>query len=561
MTKSRLEINKYRSGLVSPILFILAFVIVFGLILFNTYSHIKNDQTVSILKVAERISNRIDFKLKGNLNYLSILANERANGRLTESKFSKRVEYFLHDHTEFINITWIDSNFIIQTVTPLEGNEVIIGLPIELPEPKLASRKAKESKVAIYTNPFEAIQTKPSIEVWVPVFTENDVFLGLFAGVYSCDELLKSCIPEEPYEPFRVSLVGADSSVLESYTQSNLLTNGQLYDVDIKSLKDKMSLRIEADNEPPFDWVMIMLVTLIFILVMSYAYSLVKISYENNLRKETQLELEKREITLQKQNKDFIDLNNEYKEQNKNLIVANKKAEESDKLKSAFLANMSHEIRTPMNGILGFAGLLKEPEIEEEDKNKYIDIIERSGHRMLNIINDIIDISKIESGLMGIHLSSLNMNELLEYIYTFFKPEADTKGLEFVFIPLDSDHENIITDREKFIAIFTNLVKNAIKYTHSGRIEFGGEKVGESIEFYVRDTGIGIPELKQKVVFERFIQTDSEEKLVQEGAGLGLAISKSFVDLLSGEIWLKSEEGVGSTFYFKLEHNTDSESV
>ena len=245
------------------------------------------------------------------------------------------------------------------------------------------------------------------------------------------------------------------------------------------------------------------------------------------------------------------------------LILAREHAEESDRLKSAFLANMSHEIRTPMNGILGFAELLKEPGLTGEDMLEYISIIEKSGARMLNIINDIVDISKIEAGLMEASISETNVNEQIEYLFTFFKPEAERKGLKLLYrntLPLK---ESIIkTDREKLLAILTNLVKNAIKFTDKGSIEFGYE-IGSrdkaclvstpmELQFFVKDTGIGIPKERQKAVFERFIQADIGDQRAFQGAGLGLAISEAYVKILGGTIWVESEEGDGSTFYFTL---------
>lgn len=240
------------------------------------------------------------------------------------------------------------------------------------------------------------------------------------------------------------------------------------------------------------------------------------------------------------------------------LIIAKEKAEESDRLKSAFLANMSHEIRTPMNGILGFSDLLKEPNLSGKKQKKYIEIIEKSGVRMLNIINDIIDISKIESGQMKLSMSETSVNDKLEYIYTFFKPEVEKKRLKLSLKnKLLSKEATIITDPDKFLAILINLVKNAIKYTNEGSIEFGCENKGKYLEGFVKDTGIGISKDRQEAIFERFIQADIEDKLARQGAGLGLAISKSYVELLGGKIWVVSEEGIGSTFYFSLPYNVE----
>ncbi len=244
----------------------------------------------------------------------------------------------------------------------------------------------------------------------------------------------------------------------------------------------------------------------------------------------------------------------------KELLKAKEQAEESDRLKSAFLANMSHEIRTPMNGILGFSELLKKPNLTGNKQQEYIRIIERSGIRMLNIINDIIDISKIEAGLMKLDMKESNINEQIEYIYTFFKPEAERKKIKLhCKNTLPSAEAIIRTDREKVYAILTNLVKNAIKYSEKGSIDFGYNLKTEinppELEFYVKDTGIGISKNKHKTIFERFIQADVADKMARQGAGLGLSISKGYVKLLGGKIWVESELGMGSTFYFTLPYH------
>jgi PAS domain S-box-containing protein len=248
---------------------------------------------------------------------------------------------------------------------------------------------------------------------------------------------------------------------------------------------------------------------------------------------------------------------NELKEMLKKLFEAKVKAPESDRLKSAFLANMSHEIRTPMNGILGFSELLKTPGLTGDEQQKYIRIIEKSGARMLNIINDIVDISKIEAGLMTLDVTESNINEQIEYIYFFFNPEVEAKGMKLSFnSALPAKEVTIITDREKLYAILTNLVKNAIKYTENGEIEIGCNKQHEYLEFYVKDTGIGIPKDRLAAIFERFVQADIEDRKARQGAGLGLTITKSYVEMLGGNIWVESEEGIGSTFYFTLPYNS-----
>jgi PAS domain S-box-containing protein len=255
------------------------------------------------------------------------------------------------------------------------------------------------------------------------------------------------------------------------------------------------------------------------------------------------------------------------KKAERDLIAALWKAEESDRLKSAFLNNLSHEIRTPMNGILGFSDLLKEPGLSGDQQQEYIRIIEMSGARMLNIINDIVDISKIEAGIYTLNISETNVNRKIENIYQFFKREIGIKGVQLSFKNgLSYEDATIFTDSEKLDAILSNLVKNAVKYTDSGSIEFGYSLVetlhatslpatSPHLHFFVKDTGIGIAGPRQEAVFERFIQADISDTKAYQGAGLGLSISKAFVEMLGGTIWLESEENKGTTVFFTIPYN------
>jgi signal transduction histidine kinase len=178
---------------------------------------------------------------------------------------------------------------------------------------------------------------------------------------------------------------------------------------------------------------------------------------------------------------------------------------------------------------------------------------------MLNIINDLINISRIESGQMSISTSPTGINEQIDFIQEFFTPEVEKKGVRITYkCSLPAQDAIVNTDREKLYAILTNLVKNAIKFTHAGSIEFGYEKKGNHLEFYVKDTGIGIAENKLNNIFERFVQANETITRNYEGAGLGLAISKSYVELLGGKMWVESEVGKGSQFYFTIPYKTET---
>jgi PAS domain S-box-containing protein len=236
------------------------------------------------------------------------------------------------------------------------------------------------------------------------------------------------------------------------------------------------------------------------------------------------------------------------------LLEAKEKAERSDQLKTAFLANMSHEIRTPMNGIIGFTDLLSDPDFSESDKNGFIHSIQKSGERMLNTVNDIIEISKIEVGEIDIRKMQISLNAKINDIISFFQIEAREKGIKLVTKLYFPDEKDVIyTDETKLESVITNLVKNAIKYSKKGKITVGYTKFDkEFIRFYCIDEGIGIAKSRLDSIFNRFEQADITNTREIEGSGLGLAISKAYVELLGGEIGVKSQKGKGSEFYFTL---------
>lgn len=253
--------------------------------------------------------------------------------------------------------------------------------------------------------------------------------------------------------------------------------------------------------------------------------------------------------TIEKERKLRKDLIKE----SENLKKAKRKAEESDKLKSAFLANISHEIRTPMNGIIGFTELLKSHDLSSEEKREYVSIIKKSSDRMLNIINDLVDISKIQSGQMELNYDIVNIDEIIDDVYLFYKKDTENKNISFVF-QKDEKIDNIqfYSDKHKVYQIINNLVNNSIKFTEKGEINFGYELLNNSIMFFVKDTGIGISDEHKEQIFGNFNQVELEFRRNFEGAGLGLSITKAFVEMLDGKIWFKSEISSGSEFFVEL---------
>jgi len=241
------------------------------------------------------------------------------------------------------------------------------------------------------------------------------------------------------------------------------------------------------------------------------------------------------------------------KEAEAELIAAKEKAEESDRLKTAFLHNVSHEIRTPMNAIIGFSALLSEPDTSEEEKHQFIDIIFQSGSQLLSIINDIVDIANVESGQVKLNIQEMDLNSHLRNLDEQFsykeKPDVISINLG---LGLPDKKSLILADSTKLIQILSNLINNATKFTSEGRIDFGYSLKDGYMEFFVKDTGIGIPPEHHEKIFERFFQVDNLVSRKFGGTGLGLSICKAYVELMGGKIWVISNPGEGTDFRFTI---------
>ena len=243
------------------------------------------------------------------------------------------------------------------------------------------------------------------------------------------------------------------------------------------------------------------------------------------------------------------------------LMNALEKAQESDRLKSSFLANMSHEIRTPMNGIIGFSELFLNDNISEEQRKKYAQIVAKSSKQLLSIVNDILDLSKIEAGAFQLSESKENLNKILNDIYSFSENTAKEKGLTLnLNCGLPEDKANVEIDGTKIQQVFTNLISNSFKFTEEGSVEIGYTLENNYLKFYVSDTGIGIARELQEKVFERFIQEEQTKLTQVKGTGLGLSICKKIIELFNGEIWLTSNSQ-GTTVYFTIPYKQVTEAM
>jgi PAS domain S-box-containing protein len=282
--------------------------------------------------------------------------------------------------------------------------------------------------------------------------------------------------------------------------------------------------------------------------------------------KESEQSLKKQNIDYLKLNKEYLELNEELTESlkrikniNSELIIAKARAEESDKLKSTFLANISHEIRTPMNAIMGFSGFLSEPGLSHDKLEDYVQIINASSQQLLSVISDILDIASIEAGQITIDSELVDINKLMNELFVTYKNLVELKKIDLRY---SSDRPNdlilVKTDGNRIRQVLCNLLNNAIKFTKEGNIEFGYKIIENFIEFYVKDTGIGILPENHEIIFQRFRKAGSEGQ-VYGGNGLGLSISKALVQKLGGIITVDSELGTGSTFNFVIPYRKEKE--
>ena len=251
----------------------------------------------------------------------------------------------------------------------------------------------------------------------------------------------------------------------------------------------------------------------------------------------------------------------------RNVEIAQQKAKETDLLKNIFLANMSHEIRTPLNAIIGFSQLLSYEELSEDLQKRYYQLIENNGNQLLELIDDIIDLSKIESGQMVVKKNWFKVNDLIDAIYKSFKEKIEleyrSKKIEIlVSYPKKSENIYLNSDKQRIAQVLNNLIKNALKYTNKGKITIAYKVLNRStLEFYIKDTGIGIQKDMQEIIFNKFHQLNKLGTLNSKKTGLGLSISKNIVELLGGTISVESTFGKGATFSFSLPYKNKSHQI
>ena len=314
---------------------------------------------------------------------------------------------------------------------------------------------------------------------------------------------------------------------------------------------------IMPEGDLPFNYsrdytvLFIIVLTAIILFTKGYRYSYDRIIKELQERKLAEQKLSRNELILQEKNEELNRSNLRMITINEELLAAKEKAEESDRLKTAFIHNISHEIRTPMNGIVGFIELLRYPDTDSEKADEYIGIINSCTHQLASLVNDLLDISKLDAGVNELNLSSFEVNDILIEIDNIYIKAAREKGLSFT-VNNEIGALLIRSDKGKIKQVINNLVSNSIKFTSNGAIAVNISRSENDLVVSVTDTGIGIPASKTELIFDRFHQADVSLNRQFGGTGLGLAISKGNVEFLGGRIWVESRPEIGSVFTFAI---------
>ncbi len=270
---------------------------------------------------------------------------------------------------------------------------------------------------------------------------------------------------------------------------------------------------------------------------------------------ESDTELERRNHELVVFKEEFTRKNSELDSMNKELRAAKLKAEESDRLKSSFLANLSHEIRTPMNAIIGFTELLKSNHLTQEEQSEYLDIVHQNGNQLLRVMDALIDISKLQARAYIDERESVSINEMLVDLRDYFKKmiEVNQKPIELkLYIDAEDGEDNIYTQKEAIFKVFDHLIDNAVKFTHQGEILIGYQVYDDYYEFFVKDTGVGIPEGEEDRIFDLFRQIDTDNTRGFDGNGIGLSIVKRYIEVMKGTVWAEPNQKEGAFFRFRV---------
>ena len=551
--------SRYRLGVLLSI-----FTFLFGLIVsillgkFDVENKYNNEK-IKVLSELTTIRTQLEGVVTSTFNLTQGMVHYISHQHdISDDLFNAMSKRALQENRHIRNIALAPNN-IVRCIFPLEGNERAIGLNyMENTQQRESVKYAQKVRKPVLAGPVNLVQGGVGFINRSPILIgDGPDSLKQYWGLASIVAYVNTLLEDggvTSSEYLTISLRGKDGKGANGamiWGDSTILTkNPVVVDVNVPGGKWQLAAI------PKSGWTNITVIeSLYFILgiinTLIITFFLSILIWRNRLVRLSNIELA-HEIVIRRKVED-------------ELIKAKENAEMANRMKTAFLANMSHEIRTPMNSILGFSELMLSSNNEKENNEYYIQIINNSTRQLLSVINDIIDISIIETGQLKIFNRSTKLNTLLVNIYQLNLIRVDQNGVELKLIKgLPNNKANILTDDQRLSQILNNLISNAIKFTEKGFIEFGYQLMDESIEFYVKDSGKGIPSDFHEAIFERFRQVDDPRKGNYGGTGLGLSISKSLVELMGGRIWLTSEINIGSCFYFTIPYHpiySDTEEV
>ncbi|MCM8533466.1 MAG: ATP-binding protein [Lentisphaeraceae bacterium] len=494
-----------------------------------SYENKYHSQQIEYLQSREKeIALELDFVMRRELSAVERMGKRWENGLYTKETWDLDAIAYYNDHDNFQGIGWVDNTFHVRWIVPLKGNEKAVNLNLAFEENRRkALILARDKGTITVTAPINLVQGGKGFLVYLPL-KKNGEFDGFISSVFRVDKLFDNFMAQY-HESFDYE-VRYDSQSIFKELKGDTYTLG----FPVSILGEKWTLRINPKSEDFFfNPIQKFIYPLGFFVSLFIAGMALLMQYSRF--KSDQL----------------AEANNHLIANNKALDLAKKKSEEASKAKSSFLANMSHEIRTPLNGIIGATELAQNCD-SLDDSREYNDIIHSSSHALLSIINDILDFSKIESGKFSVENTSTNIPELLKSVYGLMIHIAEEKSLYLQFDIEEDFPKYWLTDQTRLRQVLLNLLGNAIKFTEEGKITLEAKCAGDYVKFVVRDTGIGISNERQEVIFEEFEQADTSTTREFGGTGLGLAISKRLSEVLGGTLSLESELGKGSTFTVSL---------